>query len=133
MKATGRRYIVQQLSFGKTEADHRVHTWGEVLAFTPGRATGLICGTTKYDGTKKFVLGAVMVEEVAPTVVLFNALFEQMKEVRRAAGHTIIGNKDYGTEEQRKIRREAGEAFVRELQSDKIGQATLRAISRALA
>ncbi len=132
VKATGRRYVVQQMSFGKTDADHRVHTWGEVLSFTPSRATGLICGTTKYDGTKKFAMNAVTVEEVAPTVVLFNALFEQMKDVRRAAGHTIVGNTDYGTEEQRAIRREAGKALVRELQSDEIGRAVLRAVNRTL-
>lgn len=129
--ATGRRYVVQQISFGKTDADHRVHVWGEVLAFTANHATKLATNR-KYDTAKKFVLSAVKVVDVEPTVVLFNALLEQTKEVRKAAGHLIVGNTDYGTEEQRAVRREFNQALAHELRDGELGKAVTAAINRTL-
>lgn len=90
MKATGDRYIVQRMVIGKTDADSRVHVWGEVVSMRTGRghtdeerlATG---ASTKHAESKAFTRDAVTIEEVDMTGHVAQALFVQGARNLKAA------------------------------------------------
>lgn len=72
VKATGDRYIVQRLSIGATDAQTRVHVWGEVVSMRTGKgytdAERLATGaSTKHATSKAFVRDAVDIAEVDVT------------------------------------------------------------------
>lgn len=92
---TGKRYIVQQISFGKVA---KVHCWGECISHK-----GL---KSKHEESITLLLSDVTVSEVEVTAQLLAGLFDQAVAGRRALGHdlrtTRSGNVvDEGTAEQR--------------------------------
>ncbi len=116
VKATGKRYIVNQLDFRANKA----HVWGEVTAVVPkGRVL-----QTRHDGQKTFLLDAVDITEVPRTRELLEALFNQRLDGLRAQGHVISdhttrrGNRrvtDHGTPEQMRARAEARDRLFADL------------------
>jgi len=91
--ATGKRYFVQQLDLRSTPGF--AHVWGEVCK-TKGRST-------KHEGSKKFLLNAVVISDVHKTRELVADLFDQMIDSKREAGHVITVSRngrnatDHGT------------------------------------
>ena len=79
--ATGSRYLVQQMTIGKTPADDRVHCWGEVMS-----AKGL---SSKHEASKVFLRSAVTVSEVDKTFALLEGLWRQNLRAKQAAGRLV--------------------------------------------
>jgi hypothetical protein len=92
VKATGKRYVVQQVIFAGDKS--KVLCWGEVAGHNGAR-------TTHDAEGKKFLLSAVEIAEVEKTPALCAALFQQMVDARREAGHLMVRKGrnvvDYGT------------------------------------
>lgn len=105
VKATGVRYIVQQLSIPKPGEVGRVHCWGEVVAHRGGE--------TRHSGNKTFLADAVTVTEVAKTHALVEGLFQQHIAGLRSKGNVVTSNRkgtkytNHGTQEQISARSEA--------------------------
>lgn len=96
VKATGKRYVVNQLDFRESKA----HCWGEVVEVKQkGRAL-----QTRHDGQKTFLLDAVDISEVDRTPELLRSLFQQHVDALREKGHVITGRgrrlTDHGTQAQ---------------------------------
>ena len=124
VKATGKRYIVDQLDFRANKA----HVWGEVTSVT---AKGAAL-QTRHDGRKAFLLDAVTIAEVDRTQELLRGLFDQGTQGLRDKGHVLEertarnGGKrvtDLGTPAQIEARREANERFVGFLEETGLGEA----------
>ena len=85
VKATGKRYIVQQVDFRA----EKVHCWGEVVVTSERKGT-------KHEGTKAFILSAVDIQNDVPfDDKLMRELFEQTKQVYAAE---LASGKKYVTE-----------------------------------
>ena len=82
---TGSRYLVQQISLGKTPAEDRVHCWGEVA-----EANWL---STRHEGSKSFLRSEVTVTEVEKTHTLIQALWHQNIRTLKAAGKSVSLNR----------------------------------------
>lgn len=85
VKATGDRYLVQQITIPRDGAEGRVHCWGEViatkssLARTREEALDQSC-STRHAGTKQFLRSAVDVsDEVVVTTRLGHELLAQAR------------------------------------------------------
>jgi len=98
VKATGARYIVQRMSIGRTDAETRVHVWGEVTSYKTGlghtREERLATGaSTRHDGSKTFTKDAVTIEEVDVTGHVAEQLMQQaaknLKNVRGISTRTV--------------------------------------------
>lgn len=83
--ATGSRYLVQQVSMGKTPAEDRVHCWGEVAS-----VKGL---ASRHEESKTFLRSEVTVTEVEKTFPLLESLWRQNIRTRKAAGQNITLNR----------------------------------------
>ena len=79
--STGARYIVQQMTIGKTPVEDRVHCWGEVAS-----ARGL---ASKHEASKTFPRTAVTVTEVDKTFALLEGLWHQNLRAKQAAGRQV--------------------------------------------
>jgi len=79
--ATGSRYIVQQMTIGRTPADDRVHCWGEVMS-----AKGL---SSKHGKSLTFLRSAVTVAEVEKTFSLLKELWNQNLRALREQGRLV--------------------------------------------
>lgn len=79
--STGARYIVQQMTIGKTPVEDRVHCWGEVAS-----ARGL---ASKHEASKTFPRTAVTVTEVEKTFALLEGLWHQNLRAKQAAGRQV--------------------------------------------
>lgn len=81
--ATGNRYIVQQLSLGKTPEGDRVHCWGEVVSIK-----GL---STKHSASKTFPRGEVEIAELPSSFSLLEDLWHQnIRELRARGAHVTV-------------------------------------------
>jgi len=79
-KATGRKYIVQQLEFPKG-GEGLVHVWGECI---------WVKGTnSKHEGSKTFKRSEVEIAEVEKTKSLLGELFQQALKVLRSQGADV--------------------------------------------
>lgn len=113
VKATGKKYLVQQVSFG-TPA--KVHVWGEVI-----RSKGL--GTT-HETPKAFLLDAVEIAEVPWTHALVAELFKQGCDAKREAGHVLTVSRsgrtvtDHGTPAAIRAAEKARDELLSSLESD---------------
>lgn len=83
--ATGSRYLVQQISMGKTPAEDRVHCWGEVAS-----VKGL---SSRHEESKSFLRSEVTVTEVEKTFPLLQALWHQNIRNLKAAGKSVSLNR----------------------------------------
>lgn len=81
VKATGRRYIVQQIDFSRTPT---VHCWGEVTAVSSGRRQ-----VQGHDDSLSFPREAVEVAAVKDTAELRNSLTRQGVDFLQAQGHFV--------------------------------------------
>jgi len=79
--STGSRYLVQQMTIGKTPVEDRVHCWGEVAS-----VKGL---SSRHEASKSFPRTAVTVTEVDKTFSLLEGLWHQNLRAKRAAGHHV--------------------------------------------
>jgi hypothetical protein len=85
VKATGRRYIIQQIDFRAG----KVHCWGEVVQTHERKGT-------RHEGAKAFILSAVDIQNDVPyDDALMAALFEQTKQVYAAE---LASGRKYVTE-----------------------------------
>ena len=78
---TGSRYLVQQISLGKTPAEDRVHCWGEVAS-----ANWL---STRHEGSKSFLRSEVTVTEVEKTHTLIRDMWHQGLRALEASGKKV--------------------------------------------
>ena len=72
VKATGKRFVVQQLEFSKNP---KAHCWGNLVEYK-----GL---SSKHDPSISFDLKDVEISEVPRTIQLLDALFQQTAQERR--------------------------------------------------
>lgn len=80
VKATGKKYIVQQWFGGK------VHCWGELVSYK-----GL---STKHGESKSFLEDFVTLETVDQNQSLVESLFAQAVQVKEEAGKTLVHHKN---------------------------------------
>jgi hypothetical protein len=108
VKATGARYVVQRLDFGKAP---KALVWGEVVAM---RGT-----QTKHAGSKQFALSEVEVVNATKTETLVAELFQQAFDAclrGEVPGYTVA-NAKRRAEAQRKQKKLSGEEFLRMLEN----------------
>ena len=108
VRATGARFVVQQIDFRA----ERVHVWGELISFRETRP-GSGKFSCRFESAQSFALSDVEIADVVLNEKTVRALLEQTKAARRAAGHVLVGNMDYGTPEQIEMRREFEETVNR--------------------
>lgn len=77
VKATGERYVVQQIDF----RSNKVHCWGELISFSGERGGSAFRKT--HAGSKAFLADAVTVTEVEQSEALVKELFAQAKRAQR--------------------------------------------------
>lgn len=83
VKATGKRYVVQQISFG--EAESTVHCWGDVVSFK-----GL---SAKHEAAVKFPLSEVEILKERRTAGLLRELVSQHIRSLRERGYEVVENR----------------------------------------
>jgi hypothetical protein len=99
VKATGDRYVVQQITFAQDPRESRVHVWGEVMSYRTGRAAtreeALRTGASMTHAARKtFVRDAVDIIEVPHDGALARALFEQAhRNIKGLVGKTTFSKR----------------------------------------
>ena len=83
VKATGKKFIVQQLEFSKNP---KAHCWGNLLEYK-----GL---SSKHEGSISFAMKDVEISEVPRTIQLLDAMFMQTVHERRDRGHVLTGRRN---------------------------------------
>lgn len=120
VRATGRRYAVDRISFARKPGDiDRAYLRGEVVAYA---RKGRVLQATHAREGMALPLAEVEVAEVEATVELYRELLAQNAEVLREAGHVVERRGrnyvDRGTEEQADVVRRAAEALDAGLRGD---------------
>ncbi len=138
VKATGARYLVDRMHFGKGLTDpDKVYCWGEVTRVEQVRG-GAVRSTHDGGVCKTFLASAVVVAEVPRTFELLGAMFQQRVSGLEAKGHVIESRtgrtgrttvRDYGTPAQIAARAEASARIVATFEESGLADA-LRAALR---